>query len=135
VPLSATVWGELLALLSATFKVAVRVPAAEGVKVTRIEQLPPALMPDWQLLVWLKSPALAPVMVMLGGFKATVPVSVAATFSGVLGVPTVWLGKIRFVLPSSRVPVDEVTVIGARLSAGTALPRSAMTFAVHEPTE
>jgi hypothetical protein len=34
VPVKFTVWGELVALLSVTLSVAVRVPAAVGVKVT-----------------------------------------------------------------------------------------------------
>jgi hypothetical protein len=88
VPLNITVCGELLALLSITFKVAVRVPVALGVNVTWIEQPPPPLTPDWQLFVWLKSPVLVPVKVNVGGFRAAAPVFDSTTVSAVLDVPT-----------------------------------------------
>ena len=64
VPDTPAVWGLLLAL-SVTVNVALRDPAAVGVKVTLIVQFPPAATLDPQLLVCPKSPGLAPVKAML----------------------------------------------------------------------
>jgi hypothetical protein len=58
-PLTPAVWG-LLPALSVTVRLALRVPVALGVKVTLIVQLEPAATLAPQLLVWPKSPALAP---------------------------------------------------------------------------
>ena len=89
VPLSATVCPELLALLSVTVKVAVRVPAAVGVNVTAMEQEFPTPRLDWQLLVWPKSPVLAPLIVIVGAFRAAVPEFCNPTACAVLLVPVV----------------------------------------------
>ena len=59
VPVSATVWGLILAL-SLTFSVAVRVPFAVGLKVTEIVQLELAGTLPPQVFTSLKSPGLAP---------------------------------------------------------------------------
>src|SRR5438105_3019414 len=72
VPVRLVVWGLLLAL-SVTVRVAVRVPAAVGVKVTLIVQLPPAATLVPQLLVCVKSPLLVPVTAMLVMLKAVLP--------------------------------------------------------------
>src|SRR5256712_43561 len=64
VPDTAAVWG-LLPALSVAVNVALRVPAAVGVKVTSIEQLAPAARLTPQLLVCAKSPLLVPVKAML----------------------------------------------------------------------
>src|SRR5262249_29531247 len=64
VPDSATVCGEPVAL-SVMVSVAVRAPAASGVKVGKIPQEAPEFNVAGQLLVCAKSPALAPVKVML----------------------------------------------------------------------
>ncbi len=65
VPERLTVWGPLLALL-VRINDAVRLPTAEGVKVTLIVQLAPADTEPPQLSLSLKSPAFAPVAGMGG---------------------------------------------------------------------
>jgi len=64
VPVTLAVCGLLLAL-SVTVNVAVRVPIADGVNVTSIEQLAPAARLAPQLFVCAKSPLLVPVKAML----------------------------------------------------------------------
>ena len=64
VPVSPAVCG-LFEALSVTVSEAVRLPVAVGVKVTLIVQLAPAARLLPQLLVWPKSPLLAPVTAML----------------------------------------------------------------------
>ena len=61
VPARLTIWGLLLALL-VSVNAAVRVPAPDGRKVTRIVHWAPAATVPPQLSLSLKSPALAPVM-------------------------------------------------------------------------
>ncbi len=61
VPLRVVVWG-LPVALSATLKVALKVPVAEGVKVTLIVQLAAAARLVPQVLVWAKSLLLVPVI-------------------------------------------------------------------------
>ena len=60
-PLNPTRCGLPLAL-SVTATLAVRVPVAVGLKVTLIMQLAPAARLARQLVVWVKSPLLVPVM-------------------------------------------------------------------------
>ena len=73
VPVTLVVWGLLLAL-SVTLRVAVRVPAAVGVKVTLIVQLPPAGTLAPQVLVGIaKSPLFVPVTAMLVMLNAVLP--------------------------------------------------------------
>jgi hypothetical protein len=72
VPMRLTVCGLPLAL-SVTETEAVRVPLAEGVKVTLIVQLVPAATELPQVLVWAKSLALAPVSAMLVILNAALP--------------------------------------------------------------
>jgi hypothetical protein len=65
VPERLTVWGLLLALLVSVNE-AMRVPMAEGVKVTLIVQLAPAATEPPQVSLSLKSPEFAPVTGMGG---------------------------------------------------------------------
>ena len=71
-PPTLTIWGLPLAL-SAMLREAARLPLAEGAKVTPIVQLAPAATFDPQLLVRVKSPALAPLIARLEMVKATLP--------------------------------------------------------------
>ena len=64
VPLSETAWGEPAAL-SEIERLALRLPVAEGVKVTETVQFPFALKLLPQLFVCEKSPEFVPVMLML----------------------------------------------------------------------
>src|SRR5271170_3514385 len=63
VPVRATVCG-LPVRLSAMLTEAVRVPATVGTKATEIVQLAATAREAPQVLVWIKSPAFVPVMVM-----------------------------------------------------------------------
>ncbi len=85
VPLRPTVCG-LPAALSLMLSVALRVPVAVGVKVTLIEQLPPVATDVPQLLVWAKSPGLAPVREMPLILSAPLPVLLRVTVWAELGV-------------------------------------------------
>jgi hypothetical protein len=78
VPVRLTAWGLPLAL-SVMLTEAVRLPLAVGVKVTLIVQLPPAATELPQVLVWAKSPALAPVIIRLAISSTPFP-----TFSTVM---------------------------------------------------
>jgi hypothetical protein len=68
---------------------AVRVPEAEGVKVTLIVQLAPAATELPHALVCAKSPALVPVTAMLVMFKVALPVLRRVTVRAVLVILTV----------------------------------------------
>jgi hypothetical protein len=92
VPVSATICG-LPVALSLSVSVALLVPVAVGVNVTLMAQIAPAATLDPQVLVWAKSPLLAPVIVMLLMVSAAVPVLVRVSVSAALFVPTVWLPK------------------------------------------
>jgi hypothetical protein len=76
-------------------KVAVREPAAIGVKVTLMAQVAPAASDVPQVLVSVKSLLLVPVMVTPVMLKDVVPLLLKVVVSGALLVPTVWLGKVR----------------------------------------
>jgi len=78
VPLKLTVCGLLLAL-SVMVRVALREPAAAGVKVTVIGQLPPDATLAPQVFVWEKSPMFVPVMVMPEMASVAVPVLLSVT--------------------------------------------------------
>jgi hypothetical protein len=73
VPVRLTLWG-LPVALSVRVTAALRVPPTPGVKVRLTVQLAPAATPDPQVLVWAKSPGLAPVSAMLVRVKAALPV-------------------------------------------------------------
>jgi hypothetical protein len=90
VPVRLAVCG-LLVALSVTVSVAVRVPAAVGVKVTLIVQLAPAASELPQLFDSAKSPGLVPVIATLAMVAGPVPVLVSVTtWSGPV-TPTPWL--------------------------------------------
>jgi galactitol-specific phosphotransferase system IIB component len=89
---------------------AVRLPLAEGVKVTLIVQLPPATTELPQVLLWAKSPALVPVIAKLEILMAPLPLLLRVAVCAALLVPTDWFPKERLVgeRPSSgAVPVPE----------------------------
>ena len=75
IPEMGTVCG-LVGALSATTTVAVRVPAATGLKATLMVQLAPAATELPQLFVWIKSLALAPETATLVTFRSAPPVLV-----------------------------------------------------------
>ena len=87
VPERLTFWG-LPVALSVMFNVLVRVPGAEGLKVTWTEHLALAASLPPQLFVWAKSPALAPVRVMEVIVRGAFPELVTKRFSGPPVVPT-----------------------------------------------
>jgi len=72
VPERVTVWG-LFEALSVTVTVAARDPVADGLKTTLIAQFAPAATDDPQLLVWVKSLALAPEITIPVRFNAALP--------------------------------------------------------------
>jgi hypothetical protein len=78
-------------------KVVVSVPGAEGLKVTLIEQFPPATSDPVQLLVSEKSTASAPVMVMAEMVTAELLEFVTVTVLGPPVVPTAKLPKLMLV--------------------------------------
>jgi len=94
VPVSETICGLPLAL-SAIEAEAVRVPVADGSKVTLIEQKALAAMLVPQVFVWVKSPEFVPVMVMPEMLKDAVPVLVTVMSCPALVVPTVCDGKVK----------------------------------------
>ena len=73
IPEMGIVWG-LVGALSATTTVAVRVPAAAGLKVTLMLQEDPAATELPQLLVWIKSLAFEPETATLETLRAALPV-------------------------------------------------------------
>ena len=90
VPVRLTVCG-LVAALSLTVSVPVRVPPAFGVKVTLIEQVDPAASILPQLLLWPKSP----LVVMPEISRGAVPGLLRETVSGLLVVLTGCEPKVR----------------------------------------
>jgi len=77
-------------------KVPVRVPVAVGVNVTLMVQLAPTLKgvtPIGQLFVWLKSPLMPKLLIVMGPS----PVLVSVNASGALEVPTDWTPNVRLV--------------------------------------
>jgi hypothetical protein len=94
VPVRLTVCG-LPAALSEMLTDAVRVPAAVGVNVTLIVQLPPAATELPQVFVSAKSAVLVPVMLMLVMLKLVLPVLLRVTLCARLVTPTFSLAKVR----------------------------------------
>src|SRR5713226_757536 len=88
VPLSAAFWG-LSTALSVKVTLALRLPVAEGVKVTLMVQ--DALMASvpGQLLVWAKSVLFVPLRAMLLILKEAVPLLVSVIVFAALVVPTI----------------------------------------------
>ena len=81
-PARLTAWGLPAVALSEIVTAAVRLPEAVGVKTTVIVQKPDDARvagKTGQVLVWLKSPALAPVTLMLVMVKLWLPVFVRFT--------------------------------------------------------
>ena len=74
--------------LSAMLRVVVLAPAAEGLNMTWTKQLAPAASAPPQLLVWVKSLALAPVSMIEVMVKGELPELVTKRFSGPPVVPT-----------------------------------------------
>ena len=99
---------------------AARVPVAVGLNVTLMVQLAPAPTLDPQVLVWLKSPALAPVIEMPVTLSTPLPVLVRVTDWAALEVPTALLVKVRLegeTLTDAAVPVPErLTACGLPLA-------------------
>ncbi len=86
----------MLLLLSVIVKEAVRLPAAVGVNVTLIVQLPLAATELPQVLAdWPKSPGLEPVNVTLPIVRAAFPVLLRVTDWAALVVPVAWLAKVK----------------------------------------
>ncbi len=96
VPVRLTVWGLPMAL-SVMVTDAVRLPLAEGVKVTLIVQLPPAASELPQVVVSGKSPGLVPVTAALVMLKARLPLFVRVTDCAGVEAPSNWLPKVRVV--------------------------------------
>ena len=99
-----------LLLLSVMFKEAVRLPAAVGVNVTLIVQLPLAASELPHVVVSAKSPGLAPVNAMLLMVKVAFPVLFSVTVWAALVVPTFWLLKVRLVVETLAVGALPVPV-------------------------
>ena len=101
--------------MSLMLMLALRLPLADGVKVTLIVQLAPAasvLGLMGQVLVCAKSPAFVPATVMLVIVRAAVPLFVSVTDLAALVVPTFWAPKLRLVgfsvtAGAETVPVPE----------------------------
>ena len=83
-------------MLSVTVRVPARVPVADGVKITLIEQLPVAERIEPQVLAWLKSPVTA----MPEIFKSASPVLLKVTCCALLGEPIDCAGKPRLAAES-----------------------------------
>ena len=91
VPLSVTVCGEPEAL-SATVRIAEKLVADAGVKVTEIEQLEPIASMPPQVLDSLKSLGFVPVMVMPVIVSEALPGLESLTLRAVAVVPTTYRG-------------------------------------------
>lgn len=87
VPDRLTDWG-LPPALSVNVIVALRVPAALGVKVTFTVQLLPAVKVEPQLLVWEKSPGLVPANAIPEMLIVELPELLNTTLLAALAVPT-----------------------------------------------
>lgn len=96
VPVRFTVCG-LPVALSVNTTAAVRVPAALGVNVTLSVHWLEAESEEPQVLVKLKSPALAPVTWMLENVKVALPTLINVADAAALVVPTAWLAKVTVV--------------------------------------
>jgi hypothetical protein len=93
-------------------RVALRVPVAEGVKVSPTAQLADIARVEPQLLVCAKSAAFAPAIAMLETCKSAVPPLVRVTTDGRL-----WLLKGRF--PNCTLAGDSSTEAAPLLLRGT----------------
>ena len=100
----------LPAALSKMATEALRLPADAGVKVTLIVQLLSAATEAPQLLVTVKSLALAPVAAIPAMFNAALPVLFRVTDCAALVVPRFWLGKVRVLVVRLTVGLEPVPV-------------------------
>jgi hypothetical protein len=113
VPVRATVCG-LPAALSDALRVALRVPLAEGVKVTLMGHVASAATELPHVLVSAKSPALAPVSMMLVMLSGAPPLFVIVTAWALLVVPSDWLANVKLagdktaVAAATPVPDSEI---------------------------
>jgi len=132
VPVSETVWG-LPGALSVSVRLPERLPAAVGVNVTFMTQLPLAATGVLVLqVVPLAATAKSPVTAMLVKLKGAAPVLFTVTVLGALVVPSGWFPKGRFVGDSETagvvpVPVSETVwgldvVLSDRVRAPLAAP-------------
>jgi len=96
VPVSEIVCG-LPAALSVSEMLAVSVPVPDGVNVTEIVQLAPALSNVPHVFDCEKSPECAPVIAIPAIESEADPTFVTVTVCGVLEVPTVWLANVNVV--------------------------------------
>ena len=87
VPVRATCCG-LVGSVSATCRVAFRVPAAEGVKVTLTVQLEPGDRLEAQVVAWVKSDAFVPASEIAMLLSVVVPMFLSVTIWATLVVPT-----------------------------------------------
>ena len=93
---------------SVTVIAPLRVPLCDGVKVTLMVQLEPAVKVAGQLLVWAKSPP-ATMLLMVSDAP---PLLVSVTACAALVVPTCWLPKVRLLGEKVTAGVlPEVTVM------------------------
>jgi len=107
VPVRLIVWA--LTLLAIETE-AVRVPLADGLKVTLMVQLAPAATELPQVLLWAKSLALTPETAMLEMFSVALPGLLRVAVCAALALPRDWLPKERLegeTLISAAVPVPE----------------------------
>lgn len=108
VPVRFTVCG-LPVALSVNTTAAVRVPAALGVNVTLSVHWLEAESEEPQVLVKLKSPALAPVTWMLENVKVALPTLINVADAAALVVPTAWLAKVTVVGLIEKLAVETLT--------------------------
>src|ERR1035437_7343913 len=95
--------------------IALRLPAAVGVNVTEMLQLPPAATLAPQVLVCAKSPAFVPVTPMLVIVRAPDPVLLSVTDWAVLVVLTFRLANVK--LPEVSDTIGTVTPVPERVTA------------------
>ncbi len=127
VPERLTLWVLPAVALSVRVTAALRVPVADGVKVTLIVQVAPAATELPQLLVWVKSLGFVPVSAILVRLKAALAVLLRVMVWTALVAPTAWLANVRLVgerlaTGSAPVPVPErLTAWGLPLALSATL--------------
>jgi len=111
VPVRLTDWALTLLAIETD---AVRVPPAEGVKVTLMVQFPLGATLEPQVLVWAKSLAFAPTIVMLETVNAAFPELLRVTDFAELVALNVWLPKLRLegetLIPAAAPVPERLTV-------------------------
>src|ERR1035441_2664132 len=91
-----------------------RLPAAVGVNVTEMLQLPPAATLAPQVLVCAKSPGLVPATATLVIVRGAEPVLLSVTDWAALVVPTFWLANVR--LPEVSDTIGTATPVPERVT-------------------